>query len=111
VNIVILQGRLVAAPLGRLLASGATVSQFDLRTTVGDGIVTVPVAWFDPPASSALEAGDEVVVAGTVQRRFFRAGGSTQSRAGVVARSVVRASNRRAVAKLRSEALATVEAG
>jgi single-strand DNA-binding protein len=45
-------------------------------------------------------AGDEVVVVGTVRRRFFRAGGATQSRTEVLADKVVRASRTRAAQKL-----------
>ena len=47
---------------------------------------SVPVVWF-PTArrQPSLEAGDEVVVVGRVRRRFFRSGGTTQSRTEVVA--------------------------
>ena len=38
-----------------------------------------------PAEAVARPAGDEVVVTGRVQRRFFRAGGATQSRTEVVA--------------------------
>ncbi|HEX2851537.1 MAG TPA: hypothetical protein VHN98_13335, partial [Acidimicrobiales bacterium] len=44
--------------------------------------------WKAPASAATLDAGDEVVVVGHVSRRFFRAGGATQSRTEVVARSV-----------------------
>jgi len=51
---------------------------------------SVPVVWHDPPAAApTFAAGDEVVVIGHVARRFFRAGGSTQSRTEVVAHRVI----------------------
>jgi hypothetical protein len=43
----------------------------------------------------ALDVGDEVVVLGSVRRRFFRAGGSTASRVEIEAEVVCRARNRR----------------
>jgi single-strand DNA-binding protein len=51
---------------------------------------TVPVAWANPPNNAAqLAPGTEVLVLGRVRRRFFRAGGFTQSRTEVVAEKVV----------------------
>jgi len=50
----------------------------------------VPVVWFEAPARAAELAVDEQVV-GRVRRRFFRAGGGTQSRTEVVADVVVAA--------------------
>lgn len=96
-NIVVLRGLLSRTPESRELASGSVLLQLDLSTPTSSGTATVPVAWFDPPTSTAFDAGDEVVVVGEVRRRFFRAGGATQSRTEVVAGTVVRASNRRAV--------------
>ena len=72
--------------------------QLDLTTRDDAGTHSVPVAWFDPPTSAAgLEAGAEVVIVGTVRRRFFRAGGATQSRTEVVADRVVPARRTREV--------------
>jgi single-strand DNA-binding protein len=81
------------------LAGGATVVQFDVTTTLissadepaGRSNVSVPIAWTDPPATTlaALGQGDEVVVVGSVRRRFFRSGGMTQSRTEVVPEHVV----------------------
>jgi len=97
-------------PDRRDLTSGSVLLQLDLSTPTEAGVATVPVAWFDPPATTAIDAGDEVVVAGEVRRRFFRSGGVTQSRTEVVAHRVVRASNRRAVATLLRSASESMEA-
>ena len=101
-NIVVLSGALSHTPDLRELASGSTVLQFDVSTPTDTGTASVPVAWFDPPGAPTFDADDEVVVLGEVRRRFFRAGGSTQSRTEVVAVRVVRASNRRGVSALLS---------
>ena len=89
-NLVVLRGTLVAVVRLRELPSGSAVAQFDVTTRDDTGSQSVPVAWFDPPPSVAeLEAGAELVVVGSVRRRFFRAGGATQSRTEVVANKVV----------------------
>ena len=97
-NLVVLRGTLAAEARPRELPSGSVLTQFDLTTRDGAGTQTVPVAWFDPPASGqALEVGAELVVIGSVRRRFFRAGGATQSRTEVVADKVVPVRRRRDV--------------
>ena len=101
-NIVVLCGTLSRAPEARTLESGSVLLQLDVTTPVASGYTTVPVVWFDPPASWVFAVGDEVVVTGSVRRRFFRAGGSTQSRTEVVADVMMAASNRRGVARLLS---------
>jgi single-strand DNA-binding protein len=48
------------------------------------------VVWFDAPASAGdYDVDEKVVVVGRVRRRFFQAGGTTQSRTEVVAEAVV----------------------
>ena len=97
-NLVVLRGTLAADPRPRELPSGSVLTQFDLTTRDSGGTQSVPVAWFDPPASgAALEVGTELVVVGSVRRRFFRAGGTTQSRTEVVAGKVVPIRRRRDV--------------
>jgi len=99
-NIVVLRGSLPRNPERRELSSGGDILQFDLVTELESGSnTTVPVSWFDAPEEPALTEGVEVVVVGSVRRRFFRAGGSTQSRTEVVADAVTPASQRRTVAK------------
>ncbi len=50
----------------------------------------MPVVWHEAPVSAeSLDVDQEVVVVGRVRRRFFKAGGATQSRTEVVAEAVV----------------------
>lgn len=100
VNQVVLSGRLSSDPQCRELSSGSVLYTLEVTTELPDGAVSVPVAWFDPPGEVHFAAGDVVVVAGLVRRRFFRSAGGTQSRTEVLATSVVAASARRKVQKL-----------
>lgn len=93
-NLVVLRGDVVADPVQRLLPSGGVVIQFDLRTELSEGTsrrVSVPIAWSDPSAAALrpVVAGAEMLVVGSVIRRFFRVGGATQSRTEVVPEVVV----------------------
>jgi len=90
-NLALLAGTLSRSPSVRTLPSGTTVASLELRTKPSDGPAeTVPVSWFDPPATvGRLAEGDDLVVVGRVRRRFFRAGGATQSRTDVLATAVV----------------------
>src|SRR4051812_19078752 len=88
-NIVVLRGTLSSDPVDRQLASGSTIWTLQVTTRTADGAFSAPVAWVDPPLPPRFGAGDEVVVIGQVRRRFFRAGGVTQSRTEVVASAVV----------------------
>lgn len=105
-NLAVLRGRVRGEPVIRALPSGSTVVQFDLVTTItGDGrpsTVSVPIAWTDPsPAAARLVVdGVELVVVGSVRRRFFRVGGATQSRTEVVADAAIPARRRTQVAAL-----------
>ncbi len=99
-NIVILRGTLAADPRPRELPSGSILLQFDVTTRDESGTQSVPVAWFEPAAAGVpAAAGDDLVVIGSVRRRFFRAGGATQSRTEVVAEQVLAASRGRQVAR------------
>lgn len=111
-NLVVLRGTLTSEPTRRELAAGSAVVQFDVSTAVVDGArvanVSVPVAWHDPSAAalSPLAVGHDVVVIGTVRRRFFRVGGATQSRTEVVASRVVPARRTKTVRSLLAAAAA-----
>jgi single-strand DNA-binding protein len=97
-NLVVLRGTLVADPRLRELPSGSVLSQFDVTTRDDTGTQSVPVAWFEPPPSGVpAVAGDDVVVIGSVRRRFFRVGGATQSRTEVIAEQVIPARRSRQV--------------
>ena len=92
-NVVVLAGRLARPAKVRELPSGDRLVAFEI-TVARDGAraESVPVVWFEAPATAADHDVDEqVVVVGRVRRRFFRAGGSTQSRTEVVADTVVAA--------------------
>jgi len=90
-NLVVLSGTVTLEPALRELKDGV-VLQFDVSTPLGEGATTsVPVAWHDPTPTqaSSFTAGDDVVVTGTVKRRFFRVGGQTQSRTEVIVATLV----------------------
>jgi single-strand DNA-binding protein len=98
-NVVALAGRLSRPAEHRVLPSGDELVAYEVTTPGRDGRSdTVPVVWFGAPASaSTLDVDARVVVVGRVRRRFFRAGGATQSRTEVVADAVVPARNGRRV--------------
>jgi single-strand DNA-binding protein len=95
-NVVVLRGTLSRPAERRVLPSGDSLVAYEVTTRDGAGKAsTVPVSWPGAPESAELGQAEEVVVTGTVQRRYFRAGGATQSRTEVVAEAVVPTSNRR----------------
>jgi single-strand DNA-binding protein len=109
-NVVVLRGTLSRPSERRLLPSGSTVVAYEVTTRDADGrAATVPVAWADPAGACDFDAGQEVVVAGRVQRRYFRAGGSTQSRTEVVADAVVPGSAKRRASALLARTRAAIE--
>jgi len=105
-NVVVLRGRVNRPPVERMLTSGDRLAAIDVTVpggvagaTTGQGprSQSVPLAWFGAPAWVAdLAPGTEILVSGRVRRRFFRSGGSTQSRTEVV---VEQAAQLRHVAK------------
>ena len=97
-NVVLLRGRVSSEPRVRELPSGSAIVNLEVTTLVDNVSVSVPVVV--EAATVECTAGDDVVIVGTVRRRFFRAGGATQSRTEVLADKVVRASRTRAVQKL-----------
>ena len=110
-NVVVLQGVLARPAQDVELPSGSRLLSLEVTVRRPEGPAEpVPVAWFDPPAwATSLDAGAEVVVSGRVRRRFFRAGGLTQSRTEVVANRVVRAGATTRVAALLAEARQALE--
>ncbi len=102
-NVALLRGVVRGEPVTRVLPSGGVVVQFDVSTAVrarrSSATTSVPVAWADPSTASmaCVVDGTELVVVGTVQRRFFRVGGATQSRTEVVADTVIPVRRRKQV--------------
>jgi single-strand DNA-binding protein len=111
INLVVLRGVLARPAQDVELPSGDRLVALEVTVARPDGPAEpVPVQWATPPAwVSALDAGTEVAVLGRVRRRFFRAGGVTQSRTEVVASRVVRGSARTKLTALLDEALARLE--
>ncbi len=106
-NMVTLLGRLSRPAEQRLLPSGDRLVALEVTLNGPEGKdETVPVVWFDAPASAtSLDTGRSVMVVGRVRRRFYRANGTTQSRTEVVAETVVPANQtKRIQAGLRSAA-------
>jgi single-strand DNA-binding protein len=111
-NLVVVDGVLTKPAQDRELPSGSRLLTLDVTVRPAEGPAeSLPVAWFDAPAwASSLDQGTPIVVVGRVRRRFFKAGGVTQSRTEVVADRVVRATDTRRVRALMVAAGAAVEA-
>ena len=92
-NVAVLVGRLARPAEPRDLPSGDRLVQYEVTIPSETGRAeSVPVVWYDAPATAAdLDVDERVVVVGRVRRRFFKSGGGTQSRTEVVADAVVRA--------------------
>jgi single-strand DNA-binding protein len=97
-NLVMLSGHLSSDPTVRELQSGSVLMTFELTTKVDETSVSVPLVWFDPPKKINVNAGDEVTAVGSVRRRFYRAGGATQSRTEVVVVQLGRVTDKRSLA-------------
>src|SRR5579875_815052 len=110
-NMALLIGVLARPAQELQLPSGDRLLSLEVTVRRSDGPAEpVPVQWPDPPAwASVLDAGTEVAVLGRVRRRFFRAGGVTQSRTEVVATRVARTSSRAKVRSLVGEAADRLE--
>lgn len=111
-NVVVLQGSLSRPPATRALPSGDLLVTYEVTVQPAEGAraETVPVCWFDAPAGAAdLPVDEEVVVCGRVRRRFFRAGGATQSRVEVVASKVVPRRQAKTAQRVVREACAAAE--
>ena len=100
-NVVALTGHLSSEPTVRELPTGSLLISYELTTRVDGAGISVPLVWFDPPKQVAVGAGDEIAAVGTVRRRFYRAGGVTQSRTEVVIAHLSRADDKRALATQR----------
>ena len=112
-NVVVLRGRLTRPAALRSLPSGDQLVALELSILrEGERAESAPVVWPDAPAGAVdLEVDEEVLVVGRVRRRFFRAGGATQSRTEVVADTVVPAAQTRRARSALGKAVARLEAG
>jgi single-strand DNA-binding protein len=109
-NIVILRGVLARPPEERELPSGDRIVTYEVAVPSPLGRTeTVPVVWTPPAGRGWWDAGEAVLVTGRVRRRFFRAGGATQSRTEVVADRVVRGGDARRARRAVEQALAAAE--
>jgi hypothetical protein len=121
-NLAVIAGSCSSPPAVRVLPSGRALAVLQVTTRPDpDGPArSVPVACWDPPAwVEAIEEGTEIVVLGTVRRRFWRAPGSGPgsapgSRVEVEAAAIAPARHRRRVAALlrrATDVLASLECG
>jgi len=104
-NFVVLVGEVTHDPEARELADGVAW-QFDVATSVGIDADTVtrcvvPINWYQPSETeiSVVHDGAEVMVIGSVRRRFFRTAGRTASRTEVVPDQVIPLRRKAAVGK------------
>ena len=106
-NLSIVVGTLARGPERRELPSGESVLGLEVavRPAIGAQEV-VPVVWYGAPvAADRWSPGEQILVTGRTRRRFFQAGGVTQSRTEVVA-AVVLPTRRAAAARSALEAAA-----
>ncbi len=110
-NVVVLQGRLSRPAQVRILPSGDRLLALELSVPrEGAKTESVPVVWPEGPASAqSWDVDHQLVVVGRVRRRFFRAGGATQSRTEVVAGAVVPTRQSKRARKAITEAIAGLE--
>ena len=107
-NLAVIWGTCSAPPEIRTLESGSRLASLAVRTpahasgrrgrTASTAAATsVPVTVWDPPAwIETLDAGDAVVVVGSVRRRFFATrSGARGAKAEVEAATIARATDRR----------------
>lgn len=109
-NLTVVSGHLARPASIREIDPDHRVLSFELSVSGDARSASVPVAWHNPPtAAGTLDEGDEVVVIGRVHRRFFRSGGSTQSRTEVVAEGVIRPRQRSRLRRALTEAAALLD--
>jgi single-strand DNA-binding protein len=111
INLVVLEGVLAKPAQYRELPSGSRLLTLEVTVPRENAPAEpVPVAWFDAPAwAASLDGGAPVVVVGRVRRRFFRAGGATQSRTEVVAERVLRSTEVKRAQAVMAAAAAALE--
>jgi single-strand DNA-binding protein len=112
INLVALEGHLARPAQQRVLPSGSLVVNMELTVRRDqERAETVPLSWPDAPVwASTLDAEASVIVVGRVRRRFFKAGGATQSRTEVVVATMVPLSSTKRARAALAKASAEIEA-
>lgn len=91
-NLVVIAGRLAAAPEIRVFEGGATLVRYLVTTRTEEPrrrIDVVPAVFWDAnEAATLFERGDRIWIAGSIQRRFWSDDHSRRSRIEVVAHHV-----------------------
>ncbi len=91
-NLVVIAGRLAAAPEIRVFEGGATLVRYLVTTRTEEPrrrIDVVPAVLWDADEDAArFERGDRIWIAGSIQRRFWSDDHSRRSRIEVVAHHV-----------------------
>jgi single-strand DNA-binding protein len=93
VNVVVLAGTIAAEPVERQLPSGDQVTEFRVSVPeAGKRLLPLPVtAWHKAVGKRALKEiakGDDVLVYGTLARRFYRSGAGARSLTEVIATGI-----------------------
>jgi len=111
INVAVVRGRCTSPAEFRTLPSGDVVAQLQVTAHVDGQALSVPVSVAAPPAwMEEVDNGAELVLVGTVRRRFFRAGGATASRVEIHADVIARGRDRRKLRALRSRLERALEA-
>ena len=93
VNVVVLAGTVAAEPVERRMPSGDEVTELRLSVPeAGKRLLPLPIAvWHTSVGKRALKGiakGDDVLVYGTLARRFYRSGAGARSLTEVVATGI-----------------------
>jgi single-strand DNA-binding protein len=93
VNVVVLAGTIAAEPVERRMPSGDEVTELRLSVPeAGKRLLPLPIAvWHTSVGKRALKGiakGDDVLVYGTLARRFYRSGAGARSLTEVVATGI-----------------------
>jgi single-strand DNA-binding protein len=93
VNVVVLAGTIAAEPVQRQLPSGDEVTEIRLSVPEpGRRLLPLPVTiWHETVGTRALMGlakGDEILVHGTLARRFYRSGAGARSLTEVIASGI-----------------------
>ena len=93
VNVVVLAGTVAAEPVERRMPSGDEVTEIRLSVPeAGKRLLPLPIAvWHASVGKRALKGigkGDDVLVYGTLARRFYRSGAGARSLTEVVATGI-----------------------